>query len=105
MGTGNRKTAAGKKEVKDETRPWGTRETLDHTGRTEVRTMTTSTSTRTAATVLERYTVTADVLLSPDVEADTPEAPLEHYRELRRTRPELRGRGDHRRGAGGAEGR
>jgi hypothetical protein len=55
--------------------------------------------------VLERYTVTADVLLSPDVEADTPEAPLEHYRELRRTRPELRGRGDHRRGAGGAEGR
>jgi hypothetical protein len=44
-------------------------------------------------TNLERYTVTADVLLSLDVEAANPAEALEHYRQLRRTRPELHGRG------------
>jgi hypothetical protein len=47
----------------------------------------------TTTTKLERFTVTADVLLSLDVEPGSPAEALDAYRALRRTRPELRGRG------------
>jgi hypothetical protein len=52
-----------------------------------------TTTSTTTTTKLERFTITADVLLTLDVEAGSPGEALDAYRALRRTRPELRGRG------------
>jgi hypothetical protein len=59
--------------------------------------MPTSTRTRTPAAAApatpQRFTVTADVLLTLDVEAGSPAEALDAYRALRLARPELHGRG------------
>jgi hypothetical protein len=49
--------------------------------------------TEPTTTKLQRFTVTADVLLILDLEAGSPAEALEHYQDLRRRRPELHGRG------------
>jgi hypothetical protein len=49
--------------------------------------------TEPTTTKLQRFTVTADVLLILDLEAGSPAEALDAYRDLRRTRPELHGRG------------
>ncbi len=56
-------------------------------------TRTKATRTKAKAAAPQRFTVTAEVVLTMDVEAGSPEEALEHYQELRRTRPELHGRG------------
>jgi hypothetical protein len=71
------------------------RHKIDRTEGITVTTRTTSTRTRTptAAPKLQRFTVTADVLLTLDVEAGSPDEALAAYQALRLARPELHGRG------------